>query len=68
VIESTACSRLSRAVKAMSENLRNPDFLPCKKCGEQLHLITKILDPRKGRIVHLLACKCGETTWIPEMT
>jgi hypothetical protein len=57
-----------RAVKPMSENALKPDFQSCKTCGEQLKLITKILDPRKGRIVHLFGCTCGSKTWIPEMT
>jgi hypothetical protein len=67
VTESAERSRLILAVKPMSENKPEPIVSPCLRCGEQLKLITKILDTRKGRIVHLLGCKCGNKTFIPEM-
>ena len=50
----------------MSETLQKQDALACPKCGEQLKLITEIFNPVTGRLVNLLGCKCGETTWIPE--
>jgi hypothetical protein len=52
----------------MPETLQKQVAVSCPKCREQLKLITKILDSRKGRTVELLGCKCGNTTLIPEMT
>jgi hypothetical protein len=52
----------------MSETLPAQVAVACPKCGEQLKLITEIFNPVTGRLVHLLGCKCGETTWIPEMS
>jgi hypothetical protein len=52
----------------MTETLQKQVAVSCPKCREQLKLITKIFNPQTGRIVHLLGCKCGEKTLIPEMT
>jgi hypothetical protein len=67
VTESAARSRLMRGA-FMPETQLKPSPSRCSKCGEQLRLITVIFDALKGRTVHLLGCKCGDTTWIPEMT
>jgi hypothetical protein len=33
------------------------------RCGAQLRLVRKMLDPRKGRTIRVFECECGERTW-----
>jgi hypothetical protein len=35
----------------------------CGRCGAQLKLVNAMLDPVKGRVVHMFKCQCGERTW-----
>jgi formate dehydrogenase maturation protein FdhE len=35
----------------------------CPTCASTPDLVVSILDTRKGRMVRLLECKCGEMIW-----
>ena len=35
----------------------------CPACASTPDLIVSILDSRKGRVVRLFECKCGEMIW-----
>jgi formate dehydrogenase maturation protein FdhE len=35
----------------------------CPACASTPHLVVSILDTRKGRMVRLFECKCGEMIW-----
>jgi formate dehydrogenase maturation protein FdhE len=35
----------------------------CPACASTPDLVVSILDSRKGRVVRLFECKCGEMIW-----
>ncbi len=37
----------------------------CDRCGAQLKLISRMMDPRRGRTARIYRCQCGEqaATW-----
>jgi formate dehydrogenase maturation protein FdhE len=35
----------------------------CRACASTPDLVVSILDTRKGRMVRLFECKCGEMIW-----
>jgi hypothetical protein len=35
----------------------------CSHCGAQPKLVSKMMDPRRGRTVRVFECVCGEQTW-----
>jgi hypothetical protein len=38
------------------------DKPPCK-CGAQLRVVRKMMDPRTGMTVRMFECQCGERNW-----
>ena len=38
------------------------DKPPCK-CGAQLRVVRKMMDPRTGVTVRMFECQCGERNW-----
>lgn len=39
---------------------------PCTQCGRKPAVALRMLDPRKGGIVRMFKCQCGEQTWTEE--
>jgi uncharacterized protein with PIN domain len=35
----------------------------CSYCSAQLKLVSKMMDPRRGRMVRIFECGCGQQSW-----
>ena len=35
----------------------------CRVCGEKLTLVSVIMNPDTGAVIHLFECQCGERFW-----
>jgi hypothetical protein len=36
----------------------------CTRCGKRPAFVTSMLDPKKGRRVHVVQCECGDISWV----
>jgi hypothetical protein len=45
---------------------QQPTSPRCLECGEQPKLTTSMMDPSKGRVLHVFDCNCGNKTWTSE--
>ena len=38
----------------------------CARCGNPMRPVTSMLEPKSGKIFHMLQCECGEKSWTAE--
>jgi len=38
----------------------------CENCHAQPKLISKMMDPRRGKTVRIYECSCGQQTWLDD--